>query len=196
MGHFLVFPKSSIKIPNGYNTLGNNPQGSFCKVYPSTLNFGQMTSFGQWDAGLKWISEWAQGTCLLEVLPLKMRLFSSCWSKNDKKHDWLEFNHNMRMPVHTVCYVVAFTFDMVCHILTQGDFMTDRVANISRELWAFLRCAILFLIMKTARSDSLEGMSPAPSGASSIMGTDISHQILVSCIPTTSLQEYSRSVQL
>lgn len=57
-------------------------------------------------------------------------------------------------------------------------------------------CAILFLIMKTARSDSLEGMSPAPSGASSIMGTDISHQILVSCIPTMSLQEYSRSVQL
>lgn len=82
MGHFLIFPANSIKIPNGYNTLGNNPQRSFCKVYPSTLNFGlgQMTSFGQWDAGklnagegLKWISEWAQGTCLLEVLPLRMR---------------------------------------------------------------------------------------------------------------------------
>lgn len=132
-----------------------------------------------------------------------LRFYLSKWDcsaaadpKMIKKHDWLEFNHNMRMPVHTVCYVVAFTFDMVCHILTQGDFMTDRVANISRELWAFLHCAILFLIMKTARSDSLEGMSPAPSGASSIMGTDISHQILVSCIPTTSLQEYSRSVQL
>lgn len=33
--------------------MGNNPQHSFCEVYPFTINFvlGQMILFGQWDAG-------------------------------------------------------------------------------------------------------------------------------------------------
>lgn len=196
MGHFLILPESSIKYPMDIIHWEIIPNTHSVKCTPARFTLVKWLALANGMLAWSGFQNGHRGLAFLRSLPLRMRATEAAADpKMFKKHDWPGSNHNMRMPVHTACYM-PFTLGMVCYILAQGDFMTGRVANIPRELWAFLHCVILILIMKTARSDSLEGMSLAPSGASSIMGTDISHLILVSSIPTMCLQEYSRSVQL
>ena len=75
------------------------------------IGLGQMTSFGQWDAGklnagegLKWISEWAQGTCLLEVLPLRMRTTEAAADTEMRKTPltWIQSQHEACQRIQLV----------------------------------------------------------------------------------------------